>query len=126
MNIGGKVVPSIEEEIVSWLNSRPDWMRVLAGQLLAGQDAEGAFLTSLASDLVNKKELQVPALFVAKDLPTSASTGARVELTSVSGLLNVNALADGGTLSFGGAGLTVIYGDKVAGSRVMPASSRTS
>lgn len=108
-------MPSIEEEIVSWLNSRPDWMRILGGKLLAGQDVDEAFLASLASDLVKKKELQVPAPFVAKDLPTSASTGSRVELTSVSGLLNVNALADGGSLSFGDTGLTVIYGDNGSG-----------
>ncbi|WP_310055972.1 AAA family ATPase [Arthrobacter ginsengisoli] len=108
-------MPAIEEEIVSWLNSRSGWMKVLTGQLLAGHDVDDAFVESLASDLVGKKELQVPAPFVVKDLPTSASTGSRVELTSVSGLLNVNALADGGTLNFGSTGLTVIYGDNGSG-----------
>lgn len=108
-------MPAIEEEIVTWLNSRLDWMKVLAGRLLAGRDVDDHFVEALASDLVGKKKLSVPAPFAVKDLPTSASTGSRVELTSVGELLNVNALADGGILRFGGTGLTVIYGDNGSG-----------
>lgn len=107
-------MPSIEEEIASWLNLRPDWLRVLAAHILVA-DADVAFIDSLAADLVAKKKLSPPASFTAKDLPTSASTGAHVDLLSIGELVNVNALADGGSLAFGASGLTVIYGDNGSG-----------
>lgn len=108
-------MPSIEEEIASWLNLRPDWLRALAAQLLSEGEVDEAFAESLASDLVAKRELPKQVILTAKDLPTSASTGARVELIRIGDLVNVNALAEGGALAFGTSGLTVIYGDNGSG-----------
>jgi hypothetical protein len=114
-HIGRVIKPSIEEEIATWLNQRPDWIRVLAARILDGSRPDAAFAESLSADLVAKKTLFLPASFTAKDLPTSVSTGARVELLSLGELVDVNALADGGTLVFGASGLTVIYGDNGSG-----------
>lgn len=108
-------MPSIEEEIASWLNQRPDWIRVLAAEILRAGDVDETFVQTLTSDLVNKRPVAIPENLTAKHLPTSTSTGARVELTSISSLQNVNALADDGTLTFGDKGLTVIYGDNGSG-----------
>jgi energy-coupling factor transporter ATP-binding protein EcfA2 len=108
-------MPSIEEEITTWLNERSEWMRVLAGQVLSAEGVDTPFVDALAADIIAKKKLVVPAKLTASDLPTSSSTGARVELVSIGGLVNVNALADGETLTFGEAGLTVVYGDNGSG-----------
>ena len=106
---------SVEEEIASWLNQRPAWIRLLAARILSEGSVDSVFAEALASQLVAKKNLHNPADLTAKDLPTSASTGARVELVSINDLVNVNALADGGSLEFGVSGLTVIYGDNGSG-----------
>jgi hypothetical protein len=108
-------MPSIEEEIAAWLNQRPEWVRVLAARILSEGAADEAFAESLAKDLISKKPLPELALLTATDLPSSTSTGARVELNSISELVNVNALSDGGELKFGETGLTVIYGDNGSG-----------
>ncbi|SDH51791.1 AAA domain-containing protein [Leifsonia sp. 98AMF] len=108
-------MPSIEEEIASWVNQRPDWIRILAAQILEAGGVDEQFAESLAADLVAKKALPKPAELSAEDLPTSASGGARVELVSIGDLVNVNALADGGQLVFGESGLTVVYGDNGSG-----------
>lgn len=108
-------MPSIEEEIANWLNQRPNWIRALAAEILRSGDVDEAFIETLASDLVNKRQIGSPEKLTAHHLPTSTSSGARVELTSISNLQNVNALADGGTLTFGEKGLTVVYGDNGSG-----------
>lgn len=108
-------MPSIEEEIVTWLNGRPDWQKALAANVVAGEEADEEFAEALAADLIDKKRLEVPGVFKPEDLPISASTGSRVELVNIGELQNVNALADGETLEFAASGLTVIYGDNGSG-----------
>jgi energy-coupling factor transporter ATP-binding protein EcfA2 len=108
-------MPSIEEEIAIWLNKRPLWVQILARQIVSTGSVDEAFASSLATKLVAKESLGTPVPLTAKDLPTSVSTGAKVELTAIDGLVNVNALADGGALAFGQSGLTVIYGDNGSG-----------
>jgi len=106
---------SIEEEIASWLNQRPDWIKSLGAHVLAEGEVDEAFAESIAANLVAKQKLTAPAPFTAKDLPTTVSAGSRVELVGISELVNVNALADGGRLAFAASGLTVIYGDNGSG-----------
>lgn len=108
-------MPAVEEEIATWLNARSDWVRVLTGQLLAENEVDDSFAGQLALDLIARKQLDVPPAFCAKDLPTTLSAGARVELVSVGELVNVNALANSETLTFGDSGLTVVYGDNGSG-----------
>lgn len=108
-------MPSIEEEITTWLNQRPEWVRVLAAHILSEGAVDEAFAESLANNLIAKKSLPALVTLTAKDLLSSTSAGASVELISISELANVNALSDGGELRFSEAGLTVIYGDNGSG-----------
>ncbi|WP_454112100.1 AAA family ATPase [Microbacterium aurum] len=108
-------MPTVEEELTTWLNDRPDWIRQLATAIVAHGSADQAFIQTLAADLVAKKKLAVTRPFVPTDFPSTVSTGSRVELLGISDLDNVNALEKGSSLRFGDAGLTVIYGDNGSG-----------
>lgn len=106
---------TIEEEIVLWLNQRPDWIKMLADWILLVGDFDSDAADSLAADLIEKKTRERPESFTVKDLPTSKSTGPSVALTGISGLSNINALAEDGELTFSDSGITVIYGDNGSG-----------
>lgn len=108
-------MPSVEEEIASWFNSRPVWLKSLARRILDEGEVSPEFLEKLISDLIANNRRTAFPKFTASELPASSNAGARVELVKVGDLMNVNALADGGTLSFGEEGLTIIYGDNGTG-----------
>jgi hypothetical protein len=46
---------SIEDKIATWLNERPDWMRVLVDHILILGSVDNETLKSLAADLMQKK-----------------------------------------------------------------------
>lgn len=106
---------SVEEEVVDWLNDRPSWLKSLAKCVIENGDADSAFIHGVLSDQISKKVRSAPAKFKVSDLPTVSNVGTGMDLVKISNLLNVNALTDGGELSFGAAGLTVIYGDNGSG-----------
>lgn len=108
-------MPTVEEELATWLNDRPDWIKRLAAAIVAHGSADQVFVQTLAADLVAKKKLAATKPFVPTDFPSTVSTGSRVELLGISDLDNVNALEKGSSLRFGDAGLTVIYGDNGSG-----------
>ena len=108
-------MPSVEEELASWLNGRPQWVKTLAATLIASGTIDDAAVDALATQLVTKKPLSSTKNFVAADFPSTVSTGSRVELVGINDLENVNALEKGSSLSFGATGLTVIYGDNGSG-----------
>lgn len=45
---------SIEDKIATWLNERPDWMRVLVDHILILGSVDNETLKSLAADLMQK------------------------------------------------------------------------
>lgn len=106
---------TIEEDIANWLNERPTWMKITAAQILSGGEIDEAFLEFLVSGLLAKEDFSPPTDFSYKDLPNSSGAGARVELSGISDVINVNALAADAGLTFGDSGLTVIYGDNGSG-----------
>ncbi|MEX1078017.1 MAG: hypothetical protein WED09_02785 [Homoserinimonas sp.] len=106
---------SIEEELASWLNDRPQWVRTLAATLIVNGVIDQAAVNTLAAELVSKKPLGTTKNFVVTDFPSTVSTGSRVGLVGINDLENVNALEKGSALSFGVTGLTVIYGDNGSG-----------
>lgn len=108
-------MPTVEEELATWLNDRPDWIKRLAAAIVAHGSADKAFVQTLAADLVAKKKLAATKPFLTTDFPSTVSTGSRVELLGISDLDNVNALEKGSSLRFGDVGLTVIYGDNGSG-----------
>ena len=106
---------SIEDKIATWLNERPDWMRVLVDHILILGLVDNETLKSLATDLIQKKVTVSSQPLTATSLPVSSSTGSKVELLEIRDLVNINALTTDSSLTFGEEGLTVIYGDNGSG-----------
>lgn len=106
---------SIEQGILEWAKGRPVWQRNLLKRIARGETIDDAYITSVAQAIVDKKvTLEIPEL-APVDLPTGAAGGDTIQVMSIGDLKHVNALLDDQTLTFGAAGVTVIYGDNGSG-----------
>lgn len=101
------------QDILSWSEDRPLWQRdalrrlVVNGELTTKDIGE---LTALCKDKA------LPNEPLAKGHISSHQAGAPpVSLKNIRGVQNVNALAEGQTLSFIPKGVTIVYGDNGAG-----------
>ncbi|CDO38921.1 AAA family ATPase [Novosphingobium sp. KN65.2] len=99
-------------DILKWSTDLPAWQRDALRRLCSQSKLEAVDLTTLAA-ICKATEQAVP--LDASHLRDPAASNAVVSLGALHGLSNVNALAPGERLSFGKAGLTVIYGDNGAG-----------
>lgn len=99
-------------EILKWSADIPAWQRDALRRLCSQTKLEPADLTSLVA-ICKAAEQGTP--LDATHIRDPAASHAVVSLGALHGLSNVNALAPGERLSFGKAGLTVIYGDNGAG-----------
>lgn len=106
---------AIEQDILGWAQARPDWQRNLLKRIARGEAVTDDDIDALAHAIVeNRVTLELPELSLA-DLPAGTAGGDTVQLVSIGNLAHVNALLEGQTLTFGGVGLTVIYGDNGSG-----------
>lgn len=100
-------------EIASWSKDRPFWQRdalrrlVVAGELSAADVTE---LTALCKDRTKQNEP-----IETKHFGTQNPGAPTVALRNIRDVQNVNALAEGQTLSFIPKGVTIVYGDNGAG-----------
>jgi energy-coupling factor transporter ATP-binding protein EcfA2 len=99
-------------DILEWSSDIPDWQRDALRRLCVQANLEPADLTSLVAIC---KGAEHGSPLDATHVRDPAASHAVVSLGALHGLSNVNALAPGERLSFGKAGLTVIYGDNGAG-----------
>ena len=107
---------SIEEQIVAWINKRPAWTRVIAGRVLADGRASEDHLRQIRDDiLANQDPLAAAENIRVEDFATSLAAGHTIQLDSIGGLKNINALFEGPPLTFADKGLTVVYGDNGSG-----------
>lgn len=60
---------SIEDKIATWLNERPDWMRVLVDHILILGSVDNETLKSLVADLMQKKSHRILST-TNRDKPT--------------------------------------------------------
>lgn len=106
---------SIEQDILEWSEKQPTWQRNLLKRIARRETIDDAYIASVAQSIVDKSvALEVPALLAA-DLPTGTEGSDTVRIGSIGELKFVNALLDDQTLTFGAAGVTVIYGDNGSG-----------
>lgn len=105
---------TIEQEIAAWAATRPQWQQAALRQLAQGHVFTQSEIESIAAQLKAGKQPAAVAL-KATDVPGAQSAGATVLLQSVRELTNVNALLGSQELTFGPAGLTVVYGDNGSG-----------
>lgn len=100
-------------DVLSWSADRPAWQRdALRRLVVQGELAEGdlADLTALCKD----KTLASQPL-TDRDINAQQTGAPAVALKSIRGVQNVNALAEGQTLTFNPTGVTIVYGDNGAG-----------
>lgn len=114
---------NVLEKILDWSSSRPTWQRDALRRLLQQDDLAQADITELTQLCLGTHGTsleEAPPAPAAVPLATQhiggmGASGVRIRLTGVRDVHRVNALASGRTLSFGSAGITVIYGDNGSG-----------
>lgn len=99
-------------DVLKWSADLPAWQRDALRRLCSQTKLETADITALVA--ICKGDAHAIPLDASHIRDPSASH-AVVSLGALHGLSHVNALAPGERLSFGKAGLTVIYGDNGAG-----------
>ena len=100
-------------DVLTWSADRPAWQRDALRRLVAqGElaDDDIAELTALCKD----KTLASQPL-AERDINAQKAGAPPVALKSIRGVQNVNALAEGQTLTFIPTGVTIVYGDNGAG-----------
>lgn len=105
---------TIEQEIASWAGTRPPWQQAALRQLGQGHAFDQAEIEAIAAQLKTGNQ-QATAPLNAIEVPGAQAAGATVSLRSIRDATNVNALVDAQELTFGTAGLTVVYGDNGSG-----------
>ncbi|HWU16490.1 MAG TPA: AAA family ATPase [Devosia sp.] len=99
-------------DILAWSVDIPSWQRDALRRLCSQSKLEPPDLTSLAAI---SKAVETGLPLDETHIRDPAASHAVVTLGALYGLSDVNALAPGERLSFGKAGLTIIYGDNGAG-----------
>ncbi len=99
-------------DILTWSGDLPAWQRDALRRLSNQTKLDVADITALVA-ICKSDATAVP--LDASHIRDPAASHAVVSLGALHSLSNVNALAPGERLSFGKAGLTIIYGDNGAG-----------
>ena len=100
-------------DILAWSRGCPEWQRDALRRLCI----KGGLDETDASDLTSlcKHRGQDASVFTAAHVPDPDAASATLNLRTIRGVKNVNALKPDEILSFDKKGLTVIYGDNGAG-----------
>lgn len=107
-------VMRIEEEIVEWAASRPNWQKAILRRIGRGEAFDDAAYQAIADRLATDGWASAET-FSAADLPAAKATAKPVALLSLGNLSGCNALVPGQKLDFALGGLTVVYGDNGSG-----------
>lgn len=124
---------SILQEILVWTQSLPLWQsdavaRLLAKQALTADDLEDLYTLLKVEHGIPDPKDRKPKPLTADQIPAPVKATTNVELRAMKNMRHVNAIAENQHLTFGTAGLTVIYGDNGSGksgySRVLKRACR--
>jgi len=105
---------TIEVDLVAWAAGRPDWQRDVLLRLCRQETFDEAAIAAIADRLMAGKATPAEAL-TAADVPGNTVTAGGVQFAALHDLTGVNALAVDQQLTFGAAGITIIYGDNASG-----------
>lgn len=105
---------ALEEKIIEWGAGARDWQRMILRRVADGNPLTDAEYDRLADDLVAGKPVKKVDFGVAH-LPQAEPGGPQVQLVSVNETRHVNAISSDAPLTFGGSGLTVVYGHNGSG-----------
>jgi energy-coupling factor transporter ATP-binding protein EcfA2 len=105
---------TLEQDLVAWVATRPDWQKDAIARFCRNESLSAVDIAAIADHLVAGTYPSAPGISES-DLPGSAGGGEPVTLSAISDVAGVNALLPGQELTFGEAGLTIIYGDNASG-----------
>lgn len=105
---------TLEEDLAAWVSERTDWQKDAVARFCRNEGLSEEGIAAIANHLIAGTNPSVAAIS-ATDIPGTSETGDPVRLLAVADLEGVNALLAGQRLSFGDAGLTIIYGDNASG-----------
>jgi ABC-type lipoprotein export system ATPase subunit len=124
---------SILQEIHTWSKTLPDWQqdairRLYVNRHLSASDLDDLYALAKTAQGIEDPEKRVPTKLVDADIAVPPVPSRLVQIAAIKDLVNVNALAEGQSLSLSPTGLTVIYGENGAGksgySRVLKKACR--
>lgn len=105
---------AIEEQIVAWSKTRPDWQRLVLRRAATGDALSDKDYDQLVEDIIAGKQFP-EATFGLEHLPQAAPENPPVTLVSIARPEHVNALASDQPLTFAPTGMTIVYGDNGSG-----------
>jgi hypothetical protein len=105
---------TLEGDIAAWVSDRPDWQKDAIARFCRNEGLSDQDISDVASKLIAGTYPAV-APISAKDVPGTSDNGEPVTLKAVAGIVGVNALLPDQRLTFGPAGLAIIYGDNASG-----------
>lgn len=124
---------SIFQEIHIWSQGLASWQqdairRLYIDRNLSAADLEDLYALAKAEHGIEDPEKRTPCMLAETDLAAPPVPNRLVQISAIKNLVNVNALAEGQSLSISPTGLTVIYGENGAGksgySRVLKKACR--
>ncbi len=120
----------VQEQVFKWVQGLDDWKQELFLRASAAPELSDEDVREVTSMLLGEQpEGGGPRLVTEDDFPGATRGEEPMAVHSLGELQNVNALADGQTLTFEPAGLNVVYGKNGAGktgySRVLKHAGRT-
>lgn len=105
---------TLNEDLASWVATRTDWQNDAVARFCRNETLSAEDITAIADQLIAGTYPTAADISVA-DIPGSTAAGDPVNLVQVADVAGVNALIGGQTLSFGAAGLTIIFGNNASG-----------
>lgn len=100
-------------EIFEWSKNRPTWQQTALKRLVQNAELTEVDINELTQ--LSKSDPKEPETLKPSDLPDKSGTTPKVSIMSIRSTRNVNALAEGQTLTFIPEGVTIVYGDNGAG-----------
>ncbi len=105
---------TLNDDLARWVAGRPDWQKDAVARFCRNETLSAEDIAAIADQLIAGTYPTAVNIRVA-DIPGSTAAGDMVTLVRVTDVERVNALIGGQTLSFGAAGMTIIFGNNASG-----------
>jgi energy-coupling factor transporter ATP-binding protein EcfA2 len=105
---------TLNDDLASWVAARPDWQKDAVARFCRNETLSAEDVAAIADQLITGTYPTAANIGVA-DVPGSTAAGEPVNLVEVADVEGVNALIRGQTLSFGLAGMTIVFGNNASG-----------
>lgn len=105
---------TLEEDLATWVADRPAWQQDAVARFCRNEGLTAEDVVTIADHLITDSYPDSSGI-TATDIPGSSVSGEPIRLEAIGDIAGVNALVPDQELTFGGTGLTIIYGDNASG-----------